>query len=168
MEIQELIRGYWKEVGIEISVKPADRSLYDTRVPAAEHDVASRQIRAASPGYSPLFHNYIFPMNTATNWCPMWGLWFNSGGKSGEEPPQEVKDFMQIREDALLETDSAKRVELIKKAFRIFTENLYAIGVVQESPKAEFAIVKNSFINVPEPCPYGVIPYFTPAQFFFE
>ena len=83
-------------------VKPADRSLYGTRVPAAEHDIASGQIRAASPGYSPLFHNYIFPMNTATNWGPLWGLWFNSGGKSGEEPPQEIKDFMKIRDEALV------------------------------------------------------------------
>jgi len=168
VEIQELIKGYWKKIGIQVAVKPADRALYDTRVSAAEHDIASYQARMGSCGFSPLKSEYVFPKHAHIGWAPMWGLWFASNGKAGEEPPEKVKYLMEIYNKALSEPSPERKISLLKEAIKIFAENLWIIGVVQEAPQAEFCIVKNNFRNVPEPLPYGVTPWCHTAQFFIK
>ncbi|RLE07070.1 ABC transporter substrate-binding protein, partial [Candidatus Aerophobetes bacterium] len=168
VDIQQIIKENWKKIGVEVAIKPVMRDLWSTRVSGAEHEIASYQMRMGSCGFSPLRSEYVFPKSPQIHWCPMWGRWFATNGKAGEEPPEEVKKLMEIYNKALKTVSSRERIALLKQAVRMFAENLWVIGVVQEAPQAEFCIVKNNFRNVPEPLPYGVTPWCHTAQFFIR
>ncbi len=77
-----------------------------------------------------------------------WGLWYESGGKQGEEPPELVKQTQQAYDQAVAEPDTQKRIALVKKALEIHAEETYMIGLLNESPQARWMVVHNTVGNV--------------------
>jgi len=150
VEAMELVKGYWKNVGIQVVVKPITYPLWNTRTMACEHDIVAY---AVTVGYSRLLPitGQVFPLDQYFYTAPMWGLWFSTNGKSGEEPPAELKQMMKHRHEAIITTSSEKRNELIKEAFRISVENLLQIGMLRPLGIERFCIAKNNFRNIPEP-----------------
>ena len=61
--------------------------LWFPRIQASDYQIA---------GYTAEFNKNCFdltyatisivPSSTSTYWCPLWGLWYQSGGKGGEKP----------------------------------------------------------------------------------
>jgi len=150
VEAMELVKGYWKDVGIQVVVKPTDRGLWVTRVTACEHDAASYAANMGFPGAPPIVRVESFPLANTSYWAPMWGVWFSTAGKSGKEPPQEVKRLMELRSEITKEPSIEKRIELTKEALAIHAENLWMIGIICPPTVGDFKIAKNNFRNVPE------------------
>jgi len=148
-EIQELVKKYWKEIGFEIVVKPTDVRLWVQRMKAGDFDIGGYAGNAGSAGYSPVKSVFVFPFWNSCYWGTQWGLWFATAGKSGEEPPQEVKRLMEIYDEIRAEVSMEKRISLYKKAFTIHMENLWLIGIVNRAPQQYFYVVTNRFRNVP-------------------
>jgi len=142
----ELIKKYWEAVGVKTAVKPIERSLFYSRKAAAEHDIA---IWGGDGGMEVLLEpRWYFPFSGESNHAPLWQLWYNSGGKSGEEPPPEVKKQMQLYDEITKTASFARQKLLMKQILDIDAKNLYVIGI-SSNPKG-FGIVKNNFRNVPE------------------
>jgi len=166
----ELIKEYWKKIGIEAVVKPTGRELWVTQVQACKHDIASYLGNMGFGGAPPLTRPEVFPTSTSSYWAPMWGLWFSSGGKSGEEPPADVKRLIEIYKEVPKEISLEKRIELQKEALAIHEKNLWMVGIVREPDQGRFHIAKNNLGNVPSvKIRLSVdIPTGFPAQLFFK
>ena len=89
----ELIVKYWGDVGVKTAVKSENRSLWEVRTSSAEHDVA---VFWGGTSLNPLISpvGYL-PVSTASRQAPLWALWYQSKGQSGEEPPTEIKKLME-------------------------------------------------------------------------
>ena len=145
-----LVKEHWKKIGIQTVVKPVARELCFTRVPACEHEIVAYRTGWGYPGDPPVMRPNLF-FNTQTSWAaPKWGLWYATGGKSGEEPPEDVKRIMQIHDEVLREPSTEKRVKLIKEALAIHAKNLWVIGIVREAPQSRFYIINKDLGNVPK------------------
>lgn len=167
VEAMELIKGYWKDVGIQVVVKPTDRVLWVAQVGAGEHDIASYCMDSGWLGWLPL-NNRVFPLDDLQfHASHRWFLWFATNGKSGEEPPTEVKRMMEIYYEALETTSKQERNELITEAFRISVENLLQIGILLNPVRGKFGIAKNYFRNITEPMSADLTIYH-PASWFIK
>lgn len=167
VEAMELVRGNWKEIGLDAVVSPAARELWFTRATAAHHDVAAHSLATAWPGNPPL-HLSLFPLGTWYFTAPMWGHWFATDGEAGEEPPEELKRLMEIYHEALRIVCSEKRNKLIREAYTITVENLLNIGILREPALARFGVATNRFRNIPKPPMSSSFVQYHPASFFIR
>ena len=147
VETSELIKGYWKDIGINAVVKPVDRQLWVTQVTAAEFEVASYAATGGSYGEPPVGSGWIFPTSAYSYWAPMWGLWLGTNGKSGEEPPADVKRLYEIYKEIPKLSSEEERIELTKEAFKIHAKNLWMLGIMTRPGIGDFFIVKNNMGN---------------------
>ncbi|MBP8638202.1 MAG: ABC transporter substrate-binding protein [Dictyoglomi bacterium] len=142
----ELIKKYWEAVGVKTAIKPEDRSLFYSRKVTGETEVT---IWSGDGGMEVLLEpRWYFPFSSESNQAPLWQLWYNSGGKSGEEPPADVKKQMQLYDEITRTTSFAKQKLLMKQILDIDANNLYVIGICTNPPG--YGIVRNNFRNVPE------------------
>lgn len=150
-ETAELIKKYWKKIGIEIVVKPVSTTFLYERMRAADWDMKSFYASAGASGWSPILRPELFPEYNPSS-SPMglhWGLWVDTNGQAGKEPPAEVKQLIKLREEIRGESSLEKRNELIKKAIEINSENLWIIGIVRPPIMNSYILAKNNFRNVP-------------------
>lgn len=164
IDIMQLVARYWKDLGIKVEINAIERSLFETRKDANEHEILTFSI---ADGMEPLIDQYHAP---STRWCPLWYDWLSTGGKSGEEPPKEIKRLWDIyQKEAISVVSESQRNALIREIMRLHSENLWIIGTV--GIPWMMAVVKNNLRNVPEeavtwhPGSPGVT---RPEQFFFK
>jgi peptide/nickel transport system substrate-binding protein len=169
VEIQELVKEHWAEVGVELIVKPTDRQLWVEQVHALEHDVASYIYNVGHKTQVPVAQKQFAPvMESNCHWAPQWGLWYESGGEEGEEPPPEVQELQSLYEQILSETDAEQRILLTKEALEILAEGCYMIGIVNESDYGRWMVVKNNLRNVPDHIPGSNALALETSQLFFK
>lgn len=90
---------------------------------------------------------FYFPFWNELLFAVAWGDWFASGGKSGEEPPAEVKKQMDLYRQVMASSDAAKQQALFKQLLDISADEFYAFGI--STPGDLYAVVKNNMHNVP-------------------
>ena len=144
----KLIQDYWKQVGIDIQVKPEDRSLLYTRKEANEHDAV---VWSGDGGLEvTLEPRWYFPFSNESNFAQAWRVWYNPGGNprtTPEEPPADVKRQMQLYDQLKATGDEQKQQELMKQLLDISADQFYVIGI--SLPATSWGLVKNNFHNVP-------------------
>ncbi|NRF95363.1 ABC transporter substrate-binding protein [Paenibacillus frigoriresistens] len=132
IQLGELVVEQWKEVGLQVTLKKIENSLWNSRV-------QSNQLQATimfTPG----------PVQWARQewgqnlWAPLWDKWWNTSGKQGEEPPAEAKALFnaifKLRELPLQE--ALKKREDIRKNigenywYYIHSEDIVAPVAVNE------------------------------------
>jgi peptide/nickel transport system substrate-binding protein len=64
------------------------------------------------------------------------------------EPPDAIKELMDLFDEIKVTVDQGKQQELFRKMLENNKENLWVIGICTAPP--ELVIVKNNFRNVPE------------------
>jgi peptide/nickel transport system substrate-binding protein len=146
-DVVEMIARYWQAVGIKVAIRTMERSLYTSRTQAGEHEIAIWNLDRCSQVIADPRH-FVPYILIAARWCPLYCTWFNSGGKSGEEPPADVKRIMSLWEEVKGEVDKNRRDKLFKEILNIHKNQLYMIGTVGELPQP--LVVKNYFRNVPD------------------
>ncbi len=169
VEIQEIIKGYLKEVGVEILVKPMESKLWSPHVHGLSHDLASYASNLGFAGNPPVLRETFCTQEGNQHWAPQWGLWYASGGAEGEEPPAEIKQLQDMYEQILAETSADVRNEMQKDALRLHAENIWQIGCLGEPDAGRYGVCKNYFRNVPE-TGYPTQPpqIYTTSQFYIK
>ena len=67
----------------------------------------------------------------STGAAPKWEQWWNTKGDSGEEPPEEIKEYYQRLEDMMYLTSGTQEyVDHMHAIFDLHSENVYQIGTV--------------------------------------
>ena len=95
---------------------------------------------------------------------PLWWTWFTTGGAAGEEPPEEVKKFMDLMNQSVL-TSGKERQEAIDEYRRMMYENVWII-VITERVKYPM-IVSKKLGNIPH-SGFAIAGNFAAEQFYFK
>ena len=145
----ELIRGYWREVGIDLRINTVDRSLGSERILANEHEATVWEA-----GGDLLSAGYYFPQLTNCRYAPTWGQWYNSRGAEGEEPPDTelgnaTKRQMELYDQIDVTIDAEEQTRLMQEIITIAREQFHSIGVTRELQG--YFVKSNDFHNVPNP-----------------
>lgn len=149
-----LVKGYWEAVGIQINVKPEDRSLMYTRKDGNEHDAV---VWGGDGGLDVILEpRWYFPSSGESLYAQAWQVWFTNPTGEGaltqpEEPPAPVKEQMDLYNQIKATGDPAQQDALMKQILEITQDQFFAIGIAL--PVQGYGIVQNNFHNVPSPHP---------------
>jgi len=164
----ELVKEYWESVGVKTELNPVEWSLYVTRRSAGEHQIimwgSDRTMEGPLHARSDLANEVGI--------CPMWWKWWQTGGKAGEEPPEDVKQFFRWffvdwKECA---PGTPRYMELAEKIFDWWAEKLWSVSCIGFAPMP--VILKNNLENAPiEGMPWGddvrcMTPYIVEQWYF--
>ncbi len=173
MDVSELVKEYWEEVGVKTTLKMRERTFYVTRAVASEQDVAVWHIDFVSE-----LIGYFQPSNRLAQAAPAgdlsyankWATWNQTDGEQGEEPPEEWKQFYKTIDDWHNAMTDEEYIRLAQEIYDFVSENVLAIGTVAECP--QIRLVRNNLRNVPEVARAGGDVWFVrsvnPPQWFFE
>lgn len=146
VDTAEIIASNLTSVGIETEVKSETMELFRQRTQSASHDIA---FWSGDGGIECLLDpRWYFPYSTESINATRYGLWFQSGGKSGEEPPEDIKELMETYQQILTAIAPEKKKELFKKILAANEKNLWVIGLVHD-PDDYYVVAKNMF-NIPK------------------
>lgn len=155
----ELIAQQWKKMGIEVVVKPTQGSLWLEQMKAGDYMVSVYAGSYGFPSSPPYKSSLLFPLGDGTYcyYTVPWGQWITSGGKSGVEPPADVKKALLRNKEILDQLPSiasaAQRNALYKEAAKNMNDLFLMIGVVIEPNVGRYFIFKNKVGNATE---YGM------------
>jgi len=141
----QMICDQWQAIGIRGVPKEEDRSLFTQRGRANEHDASIWTIdRCATPLGNP---HWFHPHEGGYGWAELYAQWYNSSGRDGEEPPEEIKRQFALY-DQMKGATPDELPGLAEQYFDNWHDNLWVIGTVGVLP--HLVVVKNKFRNVPE------------------
>lgn len=158
----ELIKDYWKEVGIKVVIRQVQSSLWTALVWEGDYEVAMNTLDWASE---------LMVWSTGlSHWTPAggeppfrniyWTKWFQTEGKEGEEPPEKVKELKKWIDDWSISSLGSKEYkELAKKIWNFLAEEVWVIGTLV-APAVE--IVSNDVGNFPD---FEKVPRYKPFQY---
>ncbi|RLE07783.1 ABC transporter substrate-binding protein [Candidatus Aerophobetes bacterium] len=148
----EMVKKYWEAVGIKTNLKPEERSFYEaTRVKTGEHDAGVWQLGVTMEltcHYMAInYYNQMLGLAGSTGAAVKWRQWFDTGGKSGWEPPEDIKQYFEwLKEWYSTPKGTEKYIELAQKIFDFHAERIFHIGAIGYIPRP--IIVKNELRNV--------------------
>ena len=146
VDTAEIIASQLREVGIDADVRSDTLGFFRQRTMSSSHDIA---FWSGDGGMECLLDpRWYFPYSTESLNAPLYGLWFQSRGRLGEEPPVEIKAQMETYREILGAASSDKRKDLFKKILRANEENLWVIGLVHY-PDDYYVAAKNLY-NLPK------------------
>lgn len=142
IDIFEQVASYWRALGIDTQAREIELSLWSQRALGNESDMASYVTATLLWVVDPV---WFVPYGTCY-WAPAFATWQATGGKGGEEPPQEYKQLIEWYDALKAEPDPAKRLELGQMIGQQHHEQTYMIGVA--TPSINPTMVKNGIVNV--------------------
>jgi peptide/nickel transport system substrate-binding protein len=160
----ELLVDYFDDIGISLILQLRDGALYSDRVYQPDFQFGVWTFNGD-------FFNMrrdLLPAESRRAWGNAWATWFESGGESGERPPDSLLRVAELIDLAYTTSDEALREEYIAEIVQIHMDNLWNIGMVGMAPRA--GVISNRLKNVPTDMPYGSflpIPAIYADQFFF-
>jgi len=157
----EMVVSYWKKVGIYTTMKTVSFALWDQLG-------RSNEIKASNHWGEP-------PVDSRTaincvpdiyrSWGPGFRQWYDTGGKSGVEPPKEIKRIFELRD--IVRTGSDKeRKEAVQEMARLHSENFFIIALTW--PKHPIIVSAKLGGLPPEKGIDSHIPQTMMIQFYFK
>ena len=122
--------------GIVTTLKAYTGDLMATRVQANDIQMNLGDCDNAMDIMFVLTPYWSVPMNWGWEWSweAQWGLWYQTNGEEGEEPPQHMKDLLTKWEQMKATLDEDERTRLGKEILKEQAENLWVIGTVGLAP----------------------------------
>ncbi len=168
IDMLEMIKKYWADVGIRMAVKAEDRALLYERKDANECDMA---VWGGDGGMDVILEpRWYFPYSHESNYAQAWVTWYETRGVEGEEPVAAAKKQMELYDTLLITPDVEKQNDLMREILQIAQEEFWCMGCYKGEPG--YYVCKNKFRNVPEetlgswlypdPGPWN------PCQFFWD
>jgi peptide/nickel transport system substrate-binding protein len=164
----ELIKQYWGDVGIRITIKTEDRSLFYERKAANEHDLA---VWGGDGGMDNVIEpRWYFPYSHESIYGIPFADWYNSGGAEGMEPLPDMKKQMELYDEVLTTVGTDAQNAVMQELLKIAQENFWVMGTYRTPPG--YSVCKDKFKNVPDQY-WGSWLYpnpgpFNPCQFYWE
>jgi len=124
----EMIQSYWRDIGVNLDLKFLDSSVFGPLYSAGNVQLTLRWSNEPEPtdnGY------FAHPARITGN---TWDLWIRSGGQSGIEPPDWVKQVYVDRDLLFSTPDVAERIAVGKKIAAAHAKYLWNIGMAGHIP----------------------------------
>jgi peptide/nickel transport system substrate-binding protein len=138
----ELVRDHWQAVGVRTTYKLQDGTLLSTRVSANEVQIYARL--NDKQGEKALLSTNAQWLRSPF-WAALWFQWYNSNGKQGMEPPEQMKRLYDLC-DEVGRTPPDEVTGVMHEIFDTMTEELYVIGTIGYAGKP--AITSKKLGNV--------------------
>ena len=139
----ELIVEQWNEIGLNTTLKTVNRDLYWPRAIGNEVMINVWGTGSIFPLMNP---DNLLAFNEKSFWGPQFGIWYQTGGASGEEPPEVMKKGQELYNQIMTTTDFDEQNRLGQELVRDATENMWVINVAGQMPGP--IVIKNNFKNV--------------------
>ena len=145
-----MIAQQWKEIGISADFKVLERNLSNLR---RRNDDAQISI-SGNTGTEDIYVYPVgaLPVRADQGWMGYaYSLWYQSDGRQGEKPTEpELQEAL-----ALLKAGpgmpEAERTDAAQRIWKLAAEQVWAIGVVGQSPAyMGIRVVSNRLENVPD------------------
>jgi len=147
-EISELLREYWEACGVGVEIREGgDYGLYTTKGNANEIQVSMwssdriDELRLYLPGTQTKF-NPLAEMFYAMEW-ERWHI----NPETGEEPPQEWKDFYEDYDAWFMAETEEEYKRLAERVFQFYSDQLVCIGLIGYGPVP--IVARNELKNIP-------------------
>jgi peptide/nickel transport system substrate-binding protein len=146
----ELVKRHWADIGVDIKVNTIERALYYTRGDNNDHDAA---VWPGPGGLDPMLdpRDFFAQHTQGSRYAIPWAQWYVSGGKDGQEPPEDQKLRMKLFDQARATADLQKRGDIMKQLFDLNAEAFETIGICLAVNA--FGICKTNLQNVPAKYP---------------
>lgn len=145
----ELVVEQWNEIGLNTTLKTMNRDLYWPRAIGNEVMINTWGTGSVFPLMNP---DNLLAFNEKSFWGPQFGIWYQTGGVSGEEPPENMKKGQELFNQIMTTVDFDEQNRLGQELVRNATENMWVINVVGQLPGP--IVIKNNFKNVWEGTDY--------------
>jgi len=175
-EFCEMVTTFWREIGIDATVKQIDEALYNERMLANEVECGIWHADRCTDMLLPIQMQWYIPTNDCgqgTVSCA-WQQWYQAVDKEAEgivAPPDDIQQLYGWVDEMRLVIDDDERVTIGQRIFDYLADTPLAIGTVLESPCP--ILYNKNMRNMPRPrVPFGWDTYgvntYHPAAFFFE
>jgi len=146
IDMMELIKGYWANVGVDIDIDTPERGLATERKMAGDIDARRHYPdRCWNPHLRPV-HWAPNPRDAGANvWGIEWNRYLATEGREGEEPPEDVARLQRLIEAARMTVDLDARAEYMAEVAEWHRENIPYIGTVGDFPVVQ--VVQNNLRN---------------------
>jgi peptide/nickel transport system substrate-binding protein len=156
-DVLELIHDSWLKAGIKLYSVPSTREVFRNRIFSGE---AVMSIWSGLPNALPTADSSPADLAPTTQYqyqWPKWGLYYESGGKSGEKPEnREVNELSKLNDQWRHTTSKFKREKIWHRMLKIHSEQMFTIGII--SGVRHPVVVNNYLHNVPEKGFYDIKP----------
>ncbi|MDO6384796.1 ABC transporter substrate-binding protein [Uliginosibacterium sp. 31-12] len=152
MENSELIRKHFKDVGIELVIRPAERTLHYDRAKTNDYDTV---IEGLNGGMDPTLdpRGYVAVHATESRQGLPWVRWYETHGKEGEAPTENMQKRLKLYDQWIGARSDREADELFRQILALCQEEFEIIGTVRNPPTTGIRNAK--LMNVPERFPYG-------------
>jgi peptide/nickel transport system substrate-binding protein len=156
VDVLELVADTWKGIGIELLIRPSQREVFRRRVASGEAVMSVSNSDLFGLPTADMSPAELAAMSSGHLQWSQWGLWYETKGKSGEEPPPAVRRLQVLYDEWMHSTDRAQRARIWGEMLDINAEEVFTMGIVGGLPQP--VIVKNGLRGLPEQGVYAWDP----------
>ncbi|MCC7045111.1 MAG: ABC transporter substrate-binding protein [Alphaproteobacteria bacterium] len=157
VDVLELIRDSWAQVGIKLFTKPSQREVFRNRIFSGDAMmVVSTGLDNGipTPDMTP---DEVTPVGQQQYQWPKWGQFNETKGKAGEPPDLEpARALLRLHEEWRLAPSRAAREKIWHSILAIGAEQVYTVGVI--AGVLQPVVVSNRLRNLPEKGMYNWEP----------
>jgi peptide/nickel transport system substrate-binding protein len=147
-DILELIKDSWRDIGVDMFVKPSQREVFRDRIFAGDSIMSvffGVDNGLPTPDMSP---QEFAPSTQQQLMWPKWGQFIETGGMNGTDIDlPEAQKLAQLLKAWRESTSTDQRAALWSEILEIWSEQVFTIGTVANIPQP--VIVATGFHNVP-------------------
>ena len=145
-DLWQLVADYYREVGLDFTVKVDARGLSVMQVSNGNSDFWGYATAGMHWVLDPLWY---VPWQSNSYFAPLYGRYVASSGRDqkGVKPPPEFQRLLDWYLELRASTDEQRRLALGRRVLTQWAEECYTIGICR--PEL-ITIVSNRFKNVPD------------------
>lgn len=169
IDVLETVKKHWKEVGVDLQIRPLGRALIRNRALANEHEAFVFLGNGGEDIDLVMNPDNFLPYDSTgyRTFALLWSNWF-AGKQPSEEPPEAVKKAFDLYRKVQSSPDPKAQGDAMREIVKISGDQFWNIGISLAPPS--YGVIANTMRNVPESITdIGTIPYIgvvKPEQFF--
>jgi len=129
-KVVELVTEYWKSLGIMTTMKIIDLALYWDRKSANDLKAFSEWNALNYWECTPLAW-FLAPSFILGDCGPLWGQWWSTDGEKGEEPPLEVKKYLELYKKITMSESAEEVKKRIDETRQLISDNAFWFTLVE-------------------------------------
>ncbi|MEJ2559400.1 MAG: ABC transporter substrate-binding protein [Anaerolineae bacterium] len=170
-DVAQIIVENWADVGVKAHIEIRERALgFQLR---DTNDLMVEMWNEDTTGFPFSGQPKMDPRSQpALTFGPLYRQWYRTNGAEGIEPPPEVKEIVNIIDEAKV-SGRGRQIELAQELFKKWVDNLWEVGTVGLTPMIQGVVVVNqNLLNVPSVAgndwPLRTPGDTRPEQYFFK
>ena len=173
-DVLRLVADSWKKIGVELVTRPQTREILRGRIYSGETMMTIWSGLENSLPDARSNPAELACLSQSVLWCPKFGQYRETGGKSGEPIPANlavVQELSDLAERWSQTADCREQERIWHRMLQIHTDFQYTIGVVTGVKQP--VVVSSRLKNVPTEAVYSWEPYaffgaYRPDSFWLE